>query len=459
MNNSVSAASSADASPAPAPKPQYNLFVIWSRARFAEKRILDDMAKNVRIVAVHEMKWPCGAIEGYARFYGSVPDNARRKIRHCGKGPFVVAVVRDDAPLPGEFGGDGRIDEMKTRYRKWTGHRKFRIHATRGEGECDFSLRILSGRGLEEWKRLGPPDEWRFTLPEWWVARSRLSPFEKGLYAPGKPPAIGNPQMLFTDKTLNREIFRAKVDGVDCFVKHSDTAVWSVLNEYRACAKMHALSPLAVPAPVATWMSPGGDDAYAAIEWLEGRSLSDVLGEGPLDGARADAFAADILAIADALEKAGIVHRDIFTDNLIAAADGHLKLIDWQTSITRKWPNEDPWVRSHPKFLYAVFGVNRDLPPGVWNDFSALAGVLGLFPQTAKVREVREDLLRRAPAMQLAVRLKRRTRLRLALYAASLFFQSLMHGGKKRDRVRRRLQAILGTGKLDIDARAGKSAG
>lgn len=443
----------APGAPQDAPEPQYNLFVIWSRARFAEKRIIDDIAKNVHVVAVHEMKWPCGALEGYARFYGSVPDNARRKIRNCGKGPFVVAVVRDDAPAAGECGGDGRIDEMKTRYRKWTGHRKFRIHATRGEGECDFSLRILSGRGLEEWKRLGPPDEWRFTLPEWWVARSRLSPFEKGLYAPGEPPRIENPQILCTGKTLNREIFRAKVDGVDCFVKRSSTAVWSVGNEYRACAKMHALSPLTVPAPVATWMSPGGDDAYAAIEWIDGRSLSDILCEGPLDDARADAFAADILATADALEKAGIVHRDIFTDNLIAAADGHLKLVDWQTSITRKWPNEDPWVRSHPKFLYAVLGVNRDLPPGVWNDFSALAGVLGLFPRTAKVLEAREELLRRAPAMRLAVRLKRRTRLRLALYAASLFVQSLLRRGEKRDRVRRRLQAVLGTGRLDIDGR------
>lgn len=273
-------------------------------------------------------------------------------------------------------------------------------------------------------------------------------------HAPEEPVLIEGAATLCRDKTLNDVILRGKVHGRDCIIKHSCTAVRSIENEYLFCAKLHPMAPLNIPEPVATWRSGDGKGAYCAIEWIEGESLTGLLEAGPLDPGTADAFAADIANIADVLEASGVVHRDVYTDNFIAGGDGHLRLIDWQTAISRERPEEDPWIRRHWKFLYSVFGVNRNLPPGEWNDFDALAAVLGLFPQTETVRAVRESLEKRAPRAAFAMRPSRTVRFLLLLHAANLLLQAaIRRPGPKRESRLRRMRAILGTGRIDIDGR------
>lgn len=436
----------------------YHVFVLWPKAMPWRERILADISSKVEIICTKELSWPCPALEGYGKFYGSVLVDAKRKARRCGSGPFLVVVVRDSEPDMDDnpLLGNRKVNDMKEMYRNWTGKHKFRVHASRTRDEFDANMLVLSGKGADWWESKGDPGEWRIVLPEWWVSVSKFDPFERGGYLPGEKPEIEGAEVLFRNKTLNSEILRGRVLGRDCIVKHSTTATWSIGNSYRTEARMHAIAPMQVPAPVAMWTSSGGESAYIATEWLEGKTLTDVLAEGPLPEKTADAYAADILEMAAALEKSKTVHRDIFTDNLFAAADGHLKLIDWQTALFRPTPNEDPWVRKHWKFRYVVLGVNRDTPPGVWNDFTALDAVLNLFPQTAAVEAARKSLQSRFAAAEFRLPPRKRVKLLLRLYAFNLFFQAFFRKpGKKRDRILRRRLTILAKGKVDVDARRG----
>jgi serine/threonine protein kinase/tetratricopeptide (TPR) repeat protein len=68
---------------------------------------------------------------------------------------------------------------------------------------------------------------------------------------------------------------------------------------------------------------------YIAMEYVEGRSLREVLRAGPLKLRRALDLA---IQAADALAKVhehGVVHRDLKPENLLVADDGYLKIIDF----------------------------------------------------------------------------------------------------------------------------------
>lgn len=68
---------------------------------------------------------------------------------------------------------------------------------------------------------------------------------------------------------------------------------------------------------------------YVAMEYVVGRSLRQVLQEGPLGRRRALDFA---IQAGDALAKVhqhGVIHRDLKPENLLISDDGYLKIIDF----------------------------------------------------------------------------------------------------------------------------------
>ena len=75
-----------------------------------------------------------------------------------------------------------------------------------------------------------------------------------------------------------------------------------------------------------------GETSYIAMELVEGRTLRDLLAEGPLPTRRVlgiSAQAAEGLAKAHA---AGIVHRDLKPENLMVSKDGYVKVLDFGLS-------------------------------------------------------------------------------------------------------------------------------
>jgi serine/threonine-protein kinase len=72
--------------------------------------------------------------------------------------------------------------------------------------------------------------------------------------------------------------------------------------------------------------------AYLVMELVDGPSLTEVLGRGPLPPRQAMDVVAQAAAGLDAAHRAGLVHRDIKPGNLLLGADGQVKITDFGIS-------------------------------------------------------------------------------------------------------------------------------
>ena len=68
---------------------------------------------------------------------------------------------------------------------------------------------------------------------------------------------------------------------------------------------------------------------YIAMEYVEGRTLRSIVQESPLRTGEAVEIAAQILESIKAAHKAGIIHRDIKSANIVVRADGVVKILDF----------------------------------------------------------------------------------------------------------------------------------
>ena len=433
---------------------ELQLFVLWEKARRGEARILADLRSRFEVLCVREMRFEGDPQTFWRRFYGPALVNAARKANSCGTGPFLLVVVRDPQPDYKEMNLLGRrhfwnagMVELKDRYRNWVG-RKHRVHGTCAPEEFARDILALTGHPASEWETGLPPEPWSFRLPEYWRMDAG------GEYDPDllpepvwetDDPAILPLGTFLENKYINDTFRRCEHNGRPCVEKFSSKAVWSIRNEFDLGRRIHAAAPTVTPEFYAYRYFPAPQPrASVAAEQIAGPCLSELLKCGITD-AQADGFAADLLSLANALRTTGIVHRDLFADNLMLGADGHLKAIDWQLAIDRDRYQEDDWVRRHWKFRYVVFGVNRDLPLGHWNDFMALAAVLAQFPPTRAVTAARERLLSEAKEMTFAAPPNAMERLKLFGYAISLRLQMLLRGKRHRKyaQLERRYRTIV----------------
>lgn len=134
--------------------PEIHVFVLWSNALDVSAAILEDVARHFAIRDVFRVHWPEDTFStNLTRFYGGLLPPGAEKEKHCGTGPFLVAVVEDRepvyAPRPVPKGiVNARMFEAKQRYREWTGG-GHRIHATLDASEAEHDLQLLLGRGAD----------------------------------------------------------------------------------------------------------------------------------------------------------------------------------------------------------------------------------------------------------------------------------------------------------------------
>lgn len=69
--------------------------------------------------------------------------------------------------------------------------------------------------------------------------------------------------------------------------------------------------------------------AYLVMEYVPGRTLQQVLAEGPIPWPRACAWAADLALALGRAHQAGIIHGDVKPANIMVTAEGHVKLSDF----------------------------------------------------------------------------------------------------------------------------------
>src|SRR5262245_13302729 len=153
----------------------------------------------------------------------------------------------------------------------------------------------------------------------------------------GAPPALaGHPKyhvlrrlgtggmgtVWLAEHAVMNRLVAVKVIRPDLLAKPGATSRF--LREVRAAAKLH--HPHIVTAFDA---EPVGDSCLLVMEYVDGKTLADRVQEGPLpveEACRAARDAARGLAHAHA---AGLVHRDVKPHNLIRAADGTTKVLDF----------------------------------------------------------------------------------------------------------------------------------
>jgi serine/threonine-protein kinase len=68
---------------------------------------------------------------------------------------------------------------------------------------------------------------------------------------------------------------------------------------------------------------------YLAMEFVEGRTLREIIDEGPIPWAGASKWICDILGALERLHEEGIVHRDLKPENIMVTTDGVVKLMDF----------------------------------------------------------------------------------------------------------------------------------
>ena len=69
--------------------------------------------------------------------------------------------------------------------------------------------------------------------------------------------------------------------------------------------------------------------AYIVMELVEGKTLREVLADGPLKNGPLFRFASQIAEGMAKAHDAGIVHRDLKPENLMVTRDGYIKILDF----------------------------------------------------------------------------------------------------------------------------------
>src|SRR5262249_28647660 len=72
-----------------------------------------------------------------------------------------------------------------------------------------------------------------------------------------------------------------------------------------------------------------GGISYIVMELVEGRTLREVISDGPLPLKRLLSLASQIADGLARAHEAGIVHRDLKPENVMLTKDGHVKILDF----------------------------------------------------------------------------------------------------------------------------------
>ena len=147
-------------------EPELHLFILWERARYKEKEILEDIQCQLKIVECYDIAWnKKNVASNFSRFYGIKLPNHSKKEKECGNGRFLLITVLDEHPhydfLETSRGHEyinTNIFRLKEKYRSWTndGHK---IHATNSIRETTHDITLLLGKNYQDYLN-DSPEKW-----------------------------------------------------------------------------------------------------------------------------------------------------------------------------------------------------------------------------------------------------------------------------------------------------------
>ena len=131
------------------------LFILWQKARFMEKNIINDIKKNFKILQSYEVTWtPELFTSNLAHFYGKRLPKGCKKEKEVGNGPFFLLFVHDNAPLHDKNNRNLNVMEAKHKYRQLFGANL--VHASNTTEETLENTLFLLGKNLKDIEKETP---------------------------------------------------------------------------------------------------------------------------------------------------------------------------------------------------------------------------------------------------------------------------------------------------------------
>ena len=135
----------------------YYIFIIWNKALFCKRKILEDLRKSFSVEKYFYIRWEKDRFTiNQKALYGHKSTDASEKVKYTGKGEFLLILIKDHDPVFEKIttsnGSDIvniRVLKKKKLYRKWTAD-NFRIHASVNEKETNHDLTILLGKDYQK---------------------------------------------------------------------------------------------------------------------------------------------------------------------------------------------------------------------------------------------------------------------------------------------------------------------
>ena len=226
------------------------------------------------------------------------------------------------------------------------------------------------------------------------------------------------------NKLVNDIFYEGAFNGEPCIVKCSSRAPESIENEYRMSRRLAAVAPVCAEA-LALWRSPDGRRAFVVTRKLPGPSLAAVIADKPGDD-EAVKVLEDMIRIAGALIKSGIVWRDIIPDNFMRDSDGHLKLIDAQFAVDRNNFREDPFLLKNWSYRMLAFAHHPMTAGYGWNDAAMMLFYTWKLSGSTRAQELCDRLRAMSDASNFAVEYGGTDRFRMRLSLVVMRVQRLL---------------------------------
>lgn len=273
------------------------------------------------------------------------------------------------------------------------------------------------------------------------LSRRERAAWDALIESEGSAMGLSDCRAFIENKLVNDIFYQGTFKGEPCIVKCSSRAPESIENEYTMSCRLNAVAPVCAEA-LALWRSPDGRRAFVVTRRLPGPSLAGIVARDVGED-EAVGVLEDMIRIAGALIKSGIVWRDIIPDNFMRDSDGHLKLIDAQFAIDRNDYREDPFLLKNWSYRMLVFAQHPMTAGYGWNDAAMMLFFVWKFSGYARTLELRNRLLGMSEASSFTVEYGGMDRFRMRLALAVMRMQ--------------RVFAVLRGGSASLDTRIARA--
>ena len=141
---------------------EIHIVIIWEKALNKFDQILYDLKNSFDVIDVIEVKWSDEYFSNnLTRFYGeNLPDGSFKQ-RHCGTGPFIAVIIKDNNPIyekrqtsKGVSLVNSQLFDKKDLYRKWTGG-GHKVHTSNNLNESKQDIFFLFNKDFNDYINVG----------------------------------------------------------------------------------------------------------------------------------------------------------------------------------------------------------------------------------------------------------------------------------------------------------------